>query len=58
MTELGYSAERIAELHTAKAVGVWAPGEPLISGPRRFIGYKNPADQAPAQPAATATAAE
>jgi hypothetical protein len=40
LTELGYSAERIAELHAAKAVGVWEPGQPILVGPRRFIGYK------------------
>jgi crotonobetainyl-CoA:carnitine CoA-transferase CaiB-like acyl-CoA transferase len=38
--ELGYSPEQIAELAAAKVVGVWAPGEPLVTGPRRFFGYK------------------
>jgi crotonobetainyl-CoA:carnitine CoA-transferase CaiB-like acyl-CoA transferase len=38
--ELGYSDQQIAELAAAKIVGTWAPGEPLVSGPRRFFGYK------------------
>ena len=38
--ELGYSPEQIAELAAEKVAGVWAPGEPLVSGPRRFLGYK------------------
>ncbi len=40
MHELGYSDERIMALHEEKVVGVWAPGEPMLEGPRRFIGYK------------------
>jgi crotonobetainyl-CoA:carnitine CoA-transferase CaiB-like acyl-CoA transferase len=40
LRELGYSDRQIAELAAAKAVGVWAPGEPLVTGARRFIGYK------------------
>jgi crotonobetainyl-CoA:carnitine CoA-transferase CaiB-like acyl-CoA transferase len=60
LAELGYSPERVAELAAAKVAGVWKSGEPLISGPRRFIGYKNEAAQPPARPEAapTATAAE
>jgi hypothetical protein len=58
LAELGYSPARIAELAAAKVAGVWKSGEPLISGPRRFIGYKPEAAQAPAQAAPTATAAE
>ena len=27
-------------LHEEKVVGVWAPGEAMLEGPRRFIGYK------------------
>ena len=38
--ELGYSEVQIAELAAAKVAGVWSPGEPLVTGPRRFIGYK------------------
>jgi crotonobetainyl-CoA:carnitine CoA-transferase CaiB-like acyl-CoA transferase len=57
LTELGYSPARIAELAAAKVAGVWKSGEPLISGPRRFIGYKPEAAAQP-QAAPTATAAE
>jgi crotonobetainyl-CoA:carnitine CoA-transferase CaiB-like acyl-CoA transferase len=46
LAELGFSDERIAELAAAKVAGVWKPGEPLISGPRRFIGYKPPPEPA------------
>jgi crotonobetainyl-CoA:carnitine CoA-transferase CaiB-like acyl-CoA transferase len=38
--ELGYSTKQIAELAAAKVAGVWSPGEPVITGPRRFFGYK------------------
>jgi crotonobetainyl-CoA:carnitine CoA-transferase CaiB-like acyl-CoA transferase len=55
LTELGYSAARIAELHAAKAVGVWEPGQPILVGPRRFIGYKpKPEAQVPTVPAQAA----
>ena len=62
LEELGHTAEQIAELSAAKVAGVWAPGEPLVSGPRRFMGYKpevydRPAGTAPASTAAAAAAA-
>ncbi len=40
LTELGYAPEAIAALSAEKVVGVWAPGQPLLEGPRRFIGYR------------------
>jgi crotonobetainyl-CoA:carnitine CoA-transferase CaiB-like acyl-CoA transferase len=40
LEELGYTAEQIAELHANRIAGVWEPGQPLITGPRRFMGYK------------------
>jgi crotonobetainyl-CoA:carnitine CoA-transferase CaiB-like acyl-CoA transferase len=40
LTELGYSPEQIAELSAGKVAGVWESGQPLIVGPRRFMGYK------------------
>ncbi|HEY3694903.1 CoA transferase, partial [Phenylobacterium sp.] len=40
LTELGYTADQIAELSAAKVAGVWESGQPLINGPRRFMGYK------------------
>jgi crotonobetainyl-CoA:carnitine CoA-transferase CaiB-like acyl-CoA transferase len=40
LTELGYSPEQIAELSAGKIAGVWEAGQPLIVGPRRFMGYK------------------
>ncbi|HEY3697319.1 CoA transferase, partial [Phenylobacterium sp.] len=40
LTELGYTADQIAELSAAKVAGVWESGQPLITGPRRFMGYK------------------
>jgi crotonobetainyl-CoA:carnitine CoA-transferase CaiB-like acyl-CoA transferase len=59
LKELGYSDARIAELAAAKVAGVWKPGEPLISGPRRFIGYKpQPEQAAPKAEPPQATAAE
>jgi crotonobetainyl-CoA:carnitine CoA-transferase CaiB-like acyl-CoA transferase len=53
LSELGYSEAQIVELAEAKAVGLWAPGQPLIAGPRRFFGLKSAA----ASPAATSSAA-
>jgi crotonobetainyl-CoA:carnitine CoA-transferase CaiB-like acyl-CoA transferase len=50
LSELGYSLARIAELAVAKVAGVWKRGEPLISGPRRFIGYKPDAAKAEVEP--------
>jgi crotonobetainyl-CoA:carnitine CoA-transferase CaiB-like acyl-CoA transferase len=62
LEELGYSAEQIAELAAAKVAGVWEPGQPLVTGPRRFMGYKpevydrpNAGPAAAAAPAAAAT---
>lgn len=40
MLELGYAKDEIARMHEAKIVGVWSQGEPLLEGPRRFIGIK------------------
>jgi len=54
LAELGYAPERIAELHAAKAVGVWEPGQPILVGPKRFIGYKPKAAATPAEPAQAA----
>jgi crotonobetainyl-CoA:carnitine CoA-transferase CaiB-like acyl-CoA transferase len=56
MSELGYTPERIAELHAAKAVGAWEPGQPMLTGPKRFIGYKPKAGAA--QPTGAQQAAE
>jgi len=52
LTELGYSPERIAELAAAKAVGVWEPGQPILTGPKRFIGYRPKVTEDPAKTAA------
>jgi crotonobetainyl-CoA:carnitine CoA-transferase CaiB-like acyl-CoA transferase len=38
LTELGYSPARIEALAAEKVVGVWEEGQPLLTGPRRFIG--------------------
>jgi crotonobetainyl-CoA:carnitine CoA-transferase CaiB-like acyl-CoA transferase len=38
LTELGYAPDAIAELARERVVGVWSPGDPMIEGPRRFIG--------------------
>jgi crotonobetainyl-CoA:carnitine CoA-transferase CaiB-like acyl-CoA transferase len=54
LRELGYSDTEIAALHEAKVAGAWKSGEPLIVGPRRFIGYKP--DAAAAKPAQAAPA--
>jgi len=51
--ELGYTPAEISELAAEKVVGVWSPGEPLVQGPRRFLGYKPSvydAKPAPPQP--------
>jgi crotonobetainyl-CoA:carnitine CoA-transferase CaiB-like acyl-CoA transferase len=40
LRETGYSDERIDALHEERVAGVWNPGEPMLSGPRKFIGYK------------------
>jgi crotonobetainyl-CoA:carnitine CoA-transferase CaiB-like acyl-CoA transferase len=44
LREIGYSDAKIDELHEEKVAGVWNPGEPLLTGPRRFMGYK-PAEE-------------
>jgi crotonobetainyl-CoA:carnitine CoA-transferase CaiB-like acyl-CoA transferase len=40
LEELGYSTEAIAALSAEKVAGVWESGQPLLTGPRRFMGYK------------------
>ena len=40
LRELGYSDEKIDGLHEERVAGVWNPGEPMLSGPRKFMGYK------------------
>lgn len=57
LREMGYSDEKIDELHDAKIAGVWNPGEPLLSGPRRFMGYK-PAEEKSVAESATAPASQ
>ena len=49
LRELGYSDEKIDALHEAKVAGVWNPGEPLLTGPRRFMGYKPTEEKSVAQ---------
>ncbi|MBV1918430.1 MAG: CoA transferase [Sphingomonadaceae bacterium] len=49
LREIGYSDERIAELADAMVAGVWEPGQPLLIGPRRFLGYKESASAENAQ---------
>lgn len=59
LRELGYSDEKIDELHEARVAGVWNPGEPLLSGPRKFLGYKQTEEKSVAEnataPGSTAT---
>jgi crotonobetainyl-CoA:carnitine CoA-transferase CaiB-like acyl-CoA transferase len=38
LAELGYSPERINRLAEERCVGVWRPGDPLLDGPRHYIG--------------------
>ncbi len=40
LAELGYGEDYVAAMHAAKVVGVWSEGEPLLEGPRRFMGLK------------------
>ncbi len=40
LDELGYGAEQVERMHEAKIVGVWSEGQPLLEGPRRFMGLK------------------
>jgi crotonobetainyl-CoA:carnitine CoA-transferase CaiB-like acyl-CoA transferase len=37
LTELGYAAERLAELAAARAIGIWEEGQPMLSGPPRGL---------------------
>ena len=39
-SELGYGEGEVAAMHAAKVVGVWSEGQPLLEGPRRFMGLK------------------
>jgi len=57
LRELGYSDEKIDELHEAKVAAVWNPGEPLVMGPRKFMGYKQAEEKSVAQ-SATAPASQ
>lgn len=52
LAELGYEDADIMQLHEDKVVGVWSPGDPMLEGPRRFIGYKPSVYDAKAEPAA------
>jgi crotonobetainyl-CoA:carnitine CoA-transferase CaiB-like acyl-CoA transferase len=49
LRELGYSDEKIDQLHEDKVAGVWNPGEPLIMGPRKFMGYKQTEEKSVAE---------
>jgi crotonobetainyl-CoA:carnitine CoA-transferase CaiB-like acyl-CoA transferase len=49
LRELGYSDTRIDALHEAKVAGVWTPGEPLLMGPRKFMGYKQAPEKSVAE---------
>jgi crotonobetainyl-CoA:carnitine CoA-transferase CaiB-like acyl-CoA transferase len=40
LREIGYPDEKIDALHAEKVAAVWNPGEPLVMGPRKFMGYK------------------
>ncbi len=51
LRELGYSHEKIDELHEEKVAGVWNPGEPMLSGPRKFMGYKQAEEKTVAESA-------
>ncbi len=51
MLELGYTSDDIARMHDAKIIGVWSEGEPLLEGPRRFIGIKPENYETKEQPA-------
>jgi crotonobetainyl-CoA:carnitine CoA-transferase CaiB-like acyl-CoA transferase len=57
LRELGYSDEKIDELHEEKVAAVWNPGEPLIMGPRKFMGYKQTEEKSVAE-SATAPASQ
>jgi crotonobetainyl-CoA:carnitine CoA-transferase CaiB-like acyl-CoA transferase len=57
LRELGYSDDKIDELHEAKVAAVWNPGEPLVMGPRKFMGYKQAEEKSVAE-SATAPASQ
>jgi len=57
LRELGYSDEKIDTLHEEKVAAVWNPGEPLIMGPRKFMGYKQTEEKSVAE-GATAPASQ
>jgi crotonobetainyl-CoA:carnitine CoA-transferase CaiB-like acyl-CoA transferase len=57
LRELGYSDEKIDALHEEKVAAVWNPGEPLIMGPRKFMGYKQTEEKSVAE-SATAPASQ
>lgn len=57
LREIGYSDEKIDQLHEDKVAGVWNPGEPLIMGPRKFMGYKQTEEKTVAE-SATAPASQ